>query len=175
VTGTDATGAPQQVSVTLADEGLLGRLYTTGCADQAIADGFDLTFAPTLTPTVVNGREALHGTLSAHRTASTRRLLVSEPGGNVIFDVTSPALPVIDLQPDQQDAEVTITLTPSRCDPHGPHREQADQPARLLRGRRGRRAPPAHRHPGRTPPAPQSSSSPPTPASASARPDMPGP
>ncbi len=94
------------------DGGLLERLRTRDCVQQAVAEAVELrleTFTRTGTQ--------LRGTLVLTRQGGTEPVRLTEAGGTIVYTVRPAGLPAV-LQPGAARLDVPVTITATRCDGH---------------------------------------------------------
>lgn len=96
--------------------GLLERLRSRDCAEQALRTAVDLRLSDAWT---LVGAE-LQGALVLERRAGEEPVTVVEPGGNVLFTIRppEPAVPLGVLEPGAERVELPLRVTATRCDGH---------------------------------------------------------
>ena len=94
------------------DGGLLERLRSRDCTQQAVAKAVALE----LGPFVRSGRR-LTGTLVLTRRGGTEPVTLTEAGGTIVYTVRPTGLPAV-LAPGAARLDVPVVITATRCDGH---------------------------------------------------------
>ena len=108
----DATGAQREVSVPLADDGLVARVHAGDCFTQELLQ----QVAVELVDVAEVAGPALQVTVRLRRVGGTDRVRITRLDSNTVYDITAvDRLPALT---GQGAVTVVLRLVPARCDVH---------------------------------------------------------
>lgn len=104
-------------------DGLLERLHRRECEQQVLAGVLQLGFGPDGAKTTVAGEPALRTSVLLRRNGSAEALELVTLESSVIFELQpeqepTPGVPLLRLEPGQDQAALPVLVTTPRCEPH---------------------------------------------------------
>ena len=121
VTPDGATSA-EQVTIPVTDElHIFDRVFPSSCRDQRVEAAVAMRFGDSWTPSSIDGRPALAGTLDVQRSEGDEAVTINSVGGSVLLDVHAAggATPALSLAPGSASAQIPVVIDQSgNCSGH---------------------------------------------------------